>query len=228
MIRITDGQNLGSVTRWPNERPMWCASGRWACGVRNFNCPWYIFYPLVSLNYTSKKREGWAVRVKYVALGRWRAYTFGMKVRKAKVTDVFAIHALINRYAEEDKMLFRSMADVYENLQIFNVAVESDGQVVGCCAMQVVWADLGELKSLAVDPGFMGKGAGRMLVEGALEQASQLELPKVFTLTLEPEFFEKFGFELVSKDLLPMKVWSDCARCSKQDNCDEIAMILEI
>jgi amino-acid N-acetyltransferase len=33
------------------------------------------------------------------------------------------------------------------------------------------------------------------------------------------------GFEVVSKDTLPLKVWSDCVRCPKRDGCDEIAMV---
>ena len=63
-----------------------------------------------------------------------------------------------------------------------------------------------------------------MMVQVLLEDAKALGLEKVFTLTLEPDFFDKIGFKKVEKDALPMKVWSDCAKCSKQDHCDEIAM----
>ncbi|MHC4639236.1 MAG: GNAT family N-acetyltransferase, partial [Planctomycetota bacterium] len=73
-----------------------------------------------------------------------------MKVRNAKITDAKAIYALISSYAEQDKMLFRSLADIYENLQTFTV-VELNGNVVGCCSLQVIWSDLAEIKSLAVD-----------------------------------------------------------------------------
>jgi len=147
-----------------------------------------------------------------------------MKVRGAKITDAKAIYALINSYAERDKMLFRSMADIYENLQAFTVA-ELDGNVVGCCALQIIWSDLAEIKSLAVDEANTEKGIGKMLVAAAIEQARQLGLPRVFALTLNPDFFEKLGFKVIEKDALPMKVWSDCAKCPKQQNCDEIAVI---
>ena len=53
-------------------------------------------------------------------------------------------------------------------------------------------------------------------------------MPKVFALTLEPDFFEKLGFEKVQKATLPMKVWSDCAKCPKQENCDEIAVVKDV
>jgi amino-acid N-acetyltransferase len=147
-----------------------------------------------------------------------------MNIRGAKILDVKVIHALISSYAERDRMLFRSMADIYENLQTFTVA-EADGNVVGCCALEIIWSDLAEIKSLAVDETNKEKGIGRMLVTAAIEQASLLGVPRIFALTLEPDFFEKLGFEVVKKETLPMKVWSDCARCPKQQNCDEIAVI---
>ena len=150
-----------------------------------------------------------------------------MNICSAKISDAKAINALINSYAERDRMLFRSMADIYENLQTFIVA-ELDETIVGCCALEVIWADLAEIKSLAIDQIYKEKGIGRELVAAAVEQAVRLGVPKVFALTLEPAFFEKSGFAIVEKEALPMKVWSDCARCSKQQNCDEIAVIRNI
>ena len=147
-----------------------------------------------------------------------------MKVRSAKITDAKAIYSLINSYAEQDKMLFRPMADIYENLQSFTVA-ELNGRVAGCCALQVIWSDLAEIKSLAVDQTNTKKGIGSALVAAAIEQVAKLGVAKVFALTLYPDFFEKLGFEVIQKDKLPMKVWSDCAKCPKQQNCDEIAVI---
>ena len=150
-----------------------------------------------------------------------------MNIRSAKISDAEAIYALINFYAERDRMLFRPLDDIYENLQAFTVA-ELDGKVVGCCALQIIWSDLAEIKSLAVDEANTDKGLGKMLVAAAVEQAGQMGLPKIFALTLRPEFFEKLGFGVVEKDTLPMKVWSDCAKCPKQQNCDEIAVVKTI
>jgi amino-acid N-acetyltransferase len=147
-----------------------------------------------------------------------------MMVRSAKISDATRISELISEYAEQDRMLFRSMADIYKNLQGFSVA-ELDGKVVGCCALEVIWSDLAEIKSLAVDKGTLGRKVGTVLVSAATEQANRLGIQKVFALTLDPQFFEKLGFQRLDKDLLPMKVWSDCARCSKQDHCDEVAVV---
>jgi amino-acid N-acetyltransferase len=150
-----------------------------------------------------------------------------MNIRNAQVKDAPSIYALIGSYAELDKMLFRSMTDIYENLQIFKVA-EDDGKVVGCCALKVVWADLAEIKSLAIAESWFGKGVGKSLVLACLEEARRLGLKKAFTLTLVPEFFEKAGFTRADKKTFPMKVWSDCALCPKQDHCDEIALLIEL
>jgi len=150
-----------------------------------------------------------------------------MNVRRAKISDVEPIYSLVNDYAEQDRMLFRPMDDVYKNLQTFTVA-ELDDNIVGCCALEVIWSDLAEIKSLAVDEGHKNKGVGKSLVAAAVEQAAELGLPKVFALTMDVGYFEKLGFEVIEKDKLPMKVWSDCARCPKQQNCDETAVIKEI
>ncbi len=147
-----------------------------------------------------------------------------MNTRRAKISDVEAIYSLVNDYAEQDKMLYRPKADIYKNLQAFTVA-EDGGKILGCCALEVIWSDLAEIKSLAVDEGHKNKGVGKSLVAAAVEQAGELGLPKVFALTLDAGFFEKLGFEMIDKDKLPMKVWSDCARCPKQQNCDETAVI---
>ncbi len=150
-----------------------------------------------------------------------------MIIRDAKVTDADAICSLISNYAQREQMLFRSMSDIYENLQDFLVA-EQDEVVVGCCGLQIIWADLAEIKSLAVDESRKNEGAGKMLVQAAIERACQIGLQKIFALTLVPDFFIKMGFEIIEKDSLPMKVWSDCAKCPKQQNCDEIAVIKKL
>jgi len=150
-----------------------------------------------------------------------------MDIRAARVTDVDEINALISDNAGQDRMLFRSKTDIFENLQQFLVAHDED-RVIGCCALEVIWADLAEVKSLAVDAQCRGKGVGRALVEAAVAMVARLGVTRAFALTLEPEFFERMGFSTVDTSTLPMKVWRDCARCPKQQHCDEIAMIMPV
>ncbi len=144
-------------------------------------------------------------------------------IRKARLTDVPEIHALINFFAERERMLFRSPANLYEHIRDF-VVYEHEGKVMGCCALAVMWKDLAEVKSLAVDQQMHGKGIGRQMIDSLMSDAQELGLKKIFSLTLEPEFFKKLDFEIIDRKQLPMKVWSECVACSKQDHCDEIAM----
>ncbi len=121
-------------------------------------------------------------------------------------------------------MLFKSYAQLYEDLRDFAV-YETDGQIVGTVALSLIWADLCEVRSLAVDENQRGRGIGRQLVEWTVDEARRLHMRRLMSLTYEQTFFEKLGFEVVAKETLPLKVWSDCVRCPKRDGCDEIAMV---
>lgn len=148
-------------------------------------------------------------------------------VRRAVMGDVPAIHPLIDHHAQRDRMLFRSTVDLYEHLRDFSVFVQ-DGRILGCCALELTWSDLAEVKSLAVDPDSAGRGIGRALVEAAVRDAAELGITRVFALTREAAFFAKLGFHQVRRDSLPHKVWRDCFRCPKQDECDEVAVIRHV
>ncbi|AQQ08752.1 Amino-acid acetyltransferase [Sedimentisphaera cyanobacteriorum] len=150
-----------------------------------------------------------------------------MIIRKAKISDAEGIHKLIRHHAELDRMLFRSLSRVYEDIMSFVVA-EEQGIIAGCGALSVISKDLAEIKSLAVDKRFARKGLGKAIVQQHLKIAKDLGLKTVFALTLEEKFFLKCGFEKIEKNRLPMKVWSDCANCPKQDNCDEIAVVKSV
>jgi len=145
-------------------------------------------------------------------------------IRPATIHDVPRVEEIINSHAGLGKMLFKSYAQLYEDLRDFGV-YEENGQVVGCCAVTILWADLAEVRSLAVDEEHIGRGIGRRLTEWAVDEARRLGIRRLMALTYEQAFFEKLGFEVVAKETLPLKVWSDCVRCPKRDSCDEIAMV---
>lgn len=152
-------------------------------------------------------------------------------IRPANMADVAEIHRLINYHAEYNRMLFRSHANLYEHLRDFSVAVEKDGdreRIVGCAALELVWRDLAEIKSLAVADEMRGRGVGSELVKAALAEGRRLKLARVFALTREARFFEKLGFREVAKETLPHKVWTDCIQCPMQANCDEVAMVIDL
>jgi amino-acid N-acetyltransferase len=148
-----------------------------------------------------------------------------MKVEKAKINDAQRIHELVNSFANKGEMLPRALSEIYENLRDFFVIRDRDKQVIGCGAIHVTWADLAEIKSLAVSDDKQAKGLGSTLVESCLSEAKELGIPTVFCLTYKPAFFEKHNFHQVDKMELPRKVWSECYRCPKFPDCDEVALI---
>ena len=148
-----------------------------------------------------------------------------MKVEKAKINEAQRIHELVNSFANKGEMLPRALSEIYENLRDFFVIRDRDKQVIGCAAIHVTWADLAEIKSLAVSDDNQAKGLGSILVEACLDEAKELGIPTIFCLTYKPAFFEKHNFRQVDKMELPRKVWSECYRCPKFPDCDEVALI---
>ena len=148
-------------------------------------------------------------------------------IRKATVADVKKIQKLVNFYAKKERMLPRSLNELYENIRDFFLYAEGN-DIYGCCALHVDWEDLAEIKSLAVDSKRCGKGIGKKLLEECLKDAKKLKVRKVFALTYIPEFFEAFGFSIIDKKELPHKIWSECIRCMYFPDCKEIAMVKEI
>ena len=147
-------------------------------------------------------------------------------VRRATLADVEAMHHLINHFASKGVMLPASRNKLYQNIRDFVVAEKGD-QFAGCCALHILWSDLGEIRSLAVEEAFQKNGVGGRLAKAALRDAAALKLPRVFALTYQKEFFEHLGFVEVDKTTMPQKVWGECMDCPKFPNCDETAMILD-
>jgi len=94
--------------------------------------------------------------------------------------------------------------------------------------LQVTWADLAEIRSLAVDEKEQNQNIGSLLIQACLKDAKELEIPRVFCLVRKPAFFEKHGFRLIDKKELPQKVWAECYRCPKFPDCDEVALICHV
>ena len=147
-----------------------------------------------------------------------------VKIEKACIGDVSQMHRLINQFAERNEMLARSLSEIYENIRDYFVVREGD-RVIACVALHVIWEDLAEIKSLAVAESGQKRGVGSQLVRACLEEAKELGLNTVFCLTYKPAFFERSGFSQIDKAELPQKVWTECFRCPKFPNCDEVALI---
>ena len=146
-----------------------------------------------------------------------------MKVEKAKISDVTQMHQLINSFADKGEMLARPLSELYENIRDYFVVKQGE-RVIACVALHISWSDLAEIKSLAVAEDYQEQGIGAQLIEACLKEAREVGIPTVFCLTYKPAFFEKFGFSQLDKMELPRKVWTECYRCPKFPNCDEVAL----
>ena len=149
-------------------------------------------------------------------------------IRKARIADIADIRQTLRQFADKGQLLERTLAELYSQVRDYYVFQENDhSPIVGISALHVCWEALGELRSVAVREEYQGKGVGTRLVETCLSEAITLGLEQVFVLTYRPDFFRRFGFEEVDKNILPHIVWADCVRCTKFPECDEIAMLLK-
>jgi len=147
-----------------------------------------------------------------------------MKVDRARVSDANSMHRLISHFADKGEMLPRALSEIYDGIRDYFV-VRKGGRVIACAALHVTWADLAEIRSLAVDKKEQNQSIGSLLTQACLEEAKELGIPRVFCLVRKPAFFEKHGFQLIDKKELPQKVWAECYRCPKFPDCDEVALI---
>ena len=147
-----------------------------------------------------------------------------LTVRKAAMHDIPPILELINGYAARGIMLPRTELEMSENIRDFTVVGLGD-ELLGCGALHFYSPTVGEIRSLAVHGHAKTHGVGRRLVQALVAEAKQYELDAVFAFTYVVEFFEKVGFHVVERGVLPLKAWKDCLRCPKFQACDEIAVL---
>lgn len=115
-------------------------------------------------------------------------------MRRARTPDVPAIKSIVDVYSGSGrKLLAKELVTLYEDVQDFIVA-EVDGQVVGCGALHVLWADLGEVRTLAVHPDHIRARIGRHLLDALIANARELGLSRLFALTFHTDFFARAGF----------------------------------
>lgn len=149
-------------------------------------------------------------------------------LREAKLEDAQAIQNLICFYSEDGKMLFRTLAEIEENIADFLVYEKRD-EVIGICSLKFGWDRLVEIRSLGVDPRYHRQGIATQMIQGSIDRALLREdCDTAFVLTYAVSLFTQFGFQVVDKMELSQKVWNDCQACLHKENCDETAMSLSL
>lgn len=133
-------------------------------------------------------------------------------VRRARTTDVREIRRLIDTYTDDRRLLSKATVTLYEDVQEFRVAVTPAGDVVGCGALHVMWEDLAEIRTVAVDPICRGSRIGHRIVGGLIDVARELGVARIFVLTFETGFFGSFGFTEIDGAPVPQPVYEQLLR----------------
>ncbi|NGP26492.1 amino-acid N-acetyltransferase [Rhodococcus aetherivorans] len=133
-----------------------------------------------------------------------------MLVRRARTGDIPEIKRLVDIYSGKI-LLEKNLVTLYEAVQEFWVA-ETTGTVVGCGALHVLWSDLGEIRTVAVDPRVKGRGVGHLVVSRLIDVARELELERLFVLTFEVEFFGRHGFTEIDGTPVTAEVYAEMCR----------------
>ncbi|MBB6120899.1 amino-acid N-acetyltransferase [Nocardiopsis algeriensis] len=144
-------------------------------------------------------------------------------VRRARTRDVVHIRRLVDTYSVDRRVLSKSTVNLYEDIQEFWVAEalppadgadpgEREPRVVGCGALHVLWEDLAEVRTVAVDPSLRGLGVGHRIVSALLDTARALGVRRVFCLTFETAFFAKHGFAPIRGTPVSTRVYEELLR----------------
>ncbi|WP_086825332.1 amino-acid N-acetyltransferase [Allokutzneria sp. NRRL B-24872] len=133
----------------------------------------------------------------------------GVTVRRARTSDVPAIKALADKY--EGVLLDKDLVTLYEDVQEFWVATDASG-FLGCGALHVLWEDLAEIRTIAVEPAAKGKRIGHRIVSKLLDVADELGLSRIFVLTFETGFFGSHGFVEIDGTPVTPEVYEEIRR----------------
>jgi amino-acid N-acetyltransferase len=136
-----------------------------------------------------------------------------VSIRRARTGDIPAISRLVDLYAGSGRrMLRKTTVTLFEDVQEFWVADDPQLGVVGCGALHVMWKDLAEVRSVAVDPDCGGRGIGHRIVNRLLEAARELEVGRVFCLTFQVDFFGRHGFQPIQGTPVSPEVYEELLR----------------
>lgn len=149
-------------------------------------------------------------------------------IRKARMDDVRQIQNLLQNSADQKLLLGRSISSLYDHLRDFVVWEDGGQKISGGCSLHICWDNLAEIRSLAVFENGQGRGVGSRLATTCLREAQEYGISRIITLTYQPGFFKKLGFEDIERRELPHKICTDCIHCTMFPDCDEEALMYQV
>ena len=141
-------------------------------------------------------------------------------VRPARTSDVPAVQRLIDPLVQSGILLGKERVVFYESIQEFHIAEDENGNAIGCGALHVMWEDLAEVRTLAVEAGWLRQGVGHAILDRLEQKAAQLGIYRLFCLTFEVDFFTRHGFEQMSEEPMDPELYAELVR-SADEGVDE-------
>jgi amino-acid N-acetyltransferase len=134
-----------------------------------------------------------------------------MQIRPAHTSDIKGIRQLIDSYSPQGRLLTKETVTLYESVQEFTVAIEGN-DVVGCGALHVLWEDLAEVRTVAVNEKLRGQGVGHQILESIISRAEEIGIKRLFCLTFETEFFGRHGFQVIEGTPVAPEIYAELLR----------------
>jgi amino-acid N-acetyltransferase len=134
-----------------------------------------------------------------------------MQIRSAHTSDIKGIRQLIDSYSPQGRLLAKETVTLYESVQEFTVAIEGN-DVVGCGALHVLWEDLAEVRTVAVNEKLRGQGIGHQILESIISRAEEIGIKRLFCLTFETEFFGRHGFQVIEGTPVAPEIYAELLR----------------
>ena len=138
-----------------------------------------------------------------------------MKIRQIKISDIEKVLLLINNFVEKYSLLPVNKDFIFEHLNNYYV-IDNKKKIFGVGFLRIYNKNLAEIRSLAIDTTYQGKGLGKKLVHFLIKKAKNIGIKKVLALSTTPEFFTAIDFKIVNKEIFPEKIWLDCQYCTKK------------
>ena len=149
-------------------------------------------------------------------------------LRKAKLSDIDAMQAMVKEEIQAGVILPRSDDEVATNIRSYVLAFKDD-TLIGYGALHIHSKELSEIRSLIVAADARGLGVGKQIVDFCKEEARDLGVKEILVLTYVADFFKKLGFYEIEKASIPNhKIWADCIKCIHFPMCNEISLIYKV
>ncbi len=145
--------------------------------------------------------------------------------RKAILSDIASMQALVKPEVDEGTILVRSDDEISTNIRSYTLAFD-ENVLIGFVALHVHTITLAEVRSLIVKSSYRGKKVGSTLVNLCVDEGKTLGLKEILSLTYQQRFFEDLGFKEIPKESIPEhKIWADCIKCKHFPICNEVSLI---